>query len=267
MQNYYDALDIPPGSSGEVVKKAYEARLSDLARGGLPEKDRRARERLLNTAYFVLSNPDKRTEYDTRLNAHERKAEMSSNFKTWAVVGAVVLALGGGAVLYATERNKTRERIRMEEARIEREAEQARVQTAADEAAAERQREQAARDQERQEMAAARDRSRYTGREMSVDERIRQDQLYRANQEQREAMERQRAEERDRYQAEAERQRSVRDVERQKRYLQQQENEEAMARLRRHEAALQAEREARTRDANNPPPDIYNPNDPRIRKR
>jgi curved DNA-binding protein CbpA len=267
MQNYYDALDIPLGSSGEVIEKAYEAKLARLQAAGGPEKERRAQERLLNTAHFVLSNPQKRAEYDDRLSRDERRSEASSHFRTWAIPGAVVLALVGGSVFYAAERNKTRERIRMEEARLEREGEQLRMRAAADEAATERQREQSVRDQERQEYNAARERNRYSGREVSVDERIRQDQQYRANQEQREAMERQRAEERDRYQAEAERQRSVRDVERQKRYLQQQENEEAQARLRRHEAALQSERESRARDANNPPPDIYNPNDPRIRKR
>src|SRR5258705_4278764 len=123
MVDYYEALEISRSSGAHAIKIAYDAKLADLEASGLAEKDRRAAERALSTAYFILSNPQKRQEYDAKLSSVDRKAEMSTRFKPWLVPAIVAMVLIGGVSLYASDRARTRDRIRAEEARIAREAE------------------------------------------------------------------------------------------------------------------------------------------------
>ncbi|SHF12029.1 J domain-containing protein [Caloramator proteoclasticus] len=62
MQNYYEILQIKKGASSEEIKKAY----ARLLRKYHPERDEENFKRI-REAYEILSNPEKRREYDFQL--------------------------------------------------------------------------------------------------------------------------------------------------------------------------------------------------------
>lgn len=75
MLNYYHILGVPIGSSTEAIKQAYREQIKffhpDVFQGN-PEIAYR-KTLILNEAYEILSNPDKRREYDARLIEELRK--------------------------------------------------------------------------------------------------------------------------------------------------------------------------------------------------
>ena len=69
MLNYYHILGVPIGSSTEIIKRAYREQIKffhpDVFQGN-PEVAYQ-KTLILNEAYTVLSNPDKRNVYDAQL--------------------------------------------------------------------------------------------------------------------------------------------------------------------------------------------------------
>jgi hypothetical protein len=81
MENYYDALELAPGASGQEIRRQYRLLLHAWHPDKFPESLRGlVHERMLkiNEAYAVLGNPSRRTEYDRRLRSGVRGAETGS---------------------------------------------------------------------------------------------------------------------------------------------------------------------------------------------
>lgn len=71
----YDVLEISPQASAEVVKAAYRALMEKHHPDKNPEHRRAISQEIacrLNHAYTVLSNPQKRREYDFAHGIHPR---------------------------------------------------------------------------------------------------------------------------------------------------------------------------------------------------
>jgi len=105
-EDYYEILDIPRDASVEEIKRAYR----NLARRYHPDinKDPEAVEKFkkVSTAYKILSDPEKRKEYDTSFQVEskpqeeseeEAAEETSSRFKLLAAAIFRVLAVVFGA--------------------------------------------------------------------------------------------------------------------------------------------------------------------------
>lgn len=74
--NYYELLEISPNASDEVIKMAYKALVKkyhpDSYKGDLNEAQRIMAE--INQAYEVLSDREKRTDYDERIFSSHHSA-------------------------------------------------------------------------------------------------------------------------------------------------------------------------------------------------
>ena len=255
MQNHYQVLGVSVGATPEVLRIAFEGRLKALAKARLGEPERKAEEAALRLAYGTLTNPARRAAFDAQLEgAGEREARSSRN-TTIAVVAAVLVAVVAGLGWYFSERGARAERIRLEEARIAREAEELRYRVATEKADKERRereaayaQESAARREERDRQRVERERTQYqreVDRAQSVADR--EAERARSEEEARER-ERERAELRDKAQAERDLAAAQRDANRQKRYLEQQEEEERRIREERHQRAVLDSEEARKRE-------------------
>ncbi|WP_223648338.1 DnaJ domain-containing protein [Hymenobacter psoromatis] len=75
-QNYYQVLGVPPTASAAVIKQAYR-RLATALHPDKHQGDPRYEEQFkaVAVAYGVLSNPDRRAQYDYRLQQAARPAE------------------------------------------------------------------------------------------------------------------------------------------------------------------------------------------------
>lgn len=80
-KTYYDWLEVSPKASPEVIEKAYKALVikyhPDLQKNNNQESEIIIRK--INEAYDVLSNPVKRTEYDTQLNKKSQSNYVSKD--------------------------------------------------------------------------------------------------------------------------------------------------------------------------------------------
>ena len=76
MENYYELLEISQNASDEVISKVFKHHIKknhpDLYRGQ-EKKEAEIRVKKLNEAYEILSNPDKRKEYDNELKNYENE--------------------------------------------------------------------------------------------------------------------------------------------------------------------------------------------------
>jgi DnaJ domain/Sel1 repeat len=78
--NHYDKLEVTRYASDFVIKAAYKA----LCQTFHPDKFKRSKEeaerkmKLVNAAYAILSNPDKRAEHDREIDEHNAKTEHQS---------------------------------------------------------------------------------------------------------------------------------------------------------------------------------------------
>ena len=81
-KNYYDILEISRVASQEIVEKAYKT-LAKKYHPDLQEESNKknAEEKMkeLNEAYDVISNPEKRKEYDIKLDNAEKSKKYSSD--------------------------------------------------------------------------------------------------------------------------------------------------------------------------------------------
>ena len=76
MKNYYDILEISKLASPEVVEKAYKTLVKkhhpDLQSDN-SKQNAENKMKDLNEAYEVISNPEKRAQYDKKLSQYETK--------------------------------------------------------------------------------------------------------------------------------------------------------------------------------------------------
>ena len=74
MINYYEVLGIAQDSTAQEIKKSFRRRAKELHPDMRPDNDGRTEEemRLLLSAYEVLSDFEKRSEYDRSLHVHVR---------------------------------------------------------------------------------------------------------------------------------------------------------------------------------------------------
>ena len=71
MKNYYEILEVSTKASSEVIEKAYKALVKKYHPDLQPEnnkKDAEEKIKIINEAYSVLSNTEKKAKYDTELN-------------------------------------------------------------------------------------------------------------------------------------------------------------------------------------------------------
>ena len=75
MGNYYELLEVSKNASSEVISKVFKYHIKknhpDLFEGKEKEQAE-VKVKILNEAYDVLSNPEKRREYDEKLAEEER---------------------------------------------------------------------------------------------------------------------------------------------------------------------------------------------------
>lgn len=109
MLNYYHILGVPIGSSTEVIKQAYREQIKffhpDVFRGN-PEIAYR-KTLILNEAYEILSNPDKRREYDARLIEELRKNYESKSKNQQSTNNARTASEEGNPVHHKTSQDKS----------------------------------------------------------------------------------------------------------------------------------------------------------------
>jgi len=74
MINYYEILGIAPNSTAQEIKKSFRRRAKEIHPDVRPDDERRSEEemRLLLAAYEILSDIDKRDEYDRALRSFIR---------------------------------------------------------------------------------------------------------------------------------------------------------------------------------------------------
>ena len=76
MENYYELLEVSQNASDEVISKVFKHHIKknhpDLYKGQ-EKKEAEIRVKKLNEAYEILSNPDKRKEYDNELKNYENE--------------------------------------------------------------------------------------------------------------------------------------------------------------------------------------------------
>lgn len=109
--NYYEALEVSPKASPEVLRAAYKSLIQRYHPDRHPgDQEAAARSRLVVEAYQVLSDTDKRAAYDHQLQRQQASREAASRPRTvppaparrpsrdnhwllWPVTAVVVLAL------------------------------------------------------------------------------------------------------------------------------------------------------------------------------
>jgi len=62
--NYYQILGLPLQATAEQIEQAYQDRIRQKPHSDYSEETRHARQQWLNRAYHILSDPEKRSEYD-----------------------------------------------------------------------------------------------------------------------------------------------------------------------------------------------------------
>ncbi|MCW5574733.1 MAG: DnaJ domain-containing protein [Burkholderiales bacterium] len=114
----YDILEISPAASPEVVLAAYE-RLSEKYDPQNPENSGNPDSKIMHSAveeaYFTIKNPEKRAQYDKKLEARNRAmyqhVEIVDPFWTMPklIMVALIIIIGGGYYYdYAEKKNEAR---------------------------------------------------------------------------------------------------------------------------------------------------------------
>jgi hypothetical protein len=76
MHTHYDNLKVTRGAPAEVIRAAYKALSQRYHPDKNPSPDAQRIMRIINEAYTVLGDPERRTAYDRELAARERQAPM-----------------------------------------------------------------------------------------------------------------------------------------------------------------------------------------------
>lgn len=78
--DYYEILEVRENASEEVIKMAYKALALKYHpdRSGDVKKDAHTKMQMINEAYMMLSNPEKRKQYDQQMRI--RKSAYSQNY-------------------------------------------------------------------------------------------------------------------------------------------------------------------------------------------
>ena len=82
MENYYDILEVSEKASDEVIEKAYKVLVKKYHPDLQEEQNKSKAEEMMkkiNEAYDVLSNPEKRAEYDANLELEKQRINRESN--------------------------------------------------------------------------------------------------------------------------------------------------------------------------------------------
>ena len=79
MVDYYEILEVHPKASPEIIKKAYFILAKKYHPDVYPDKEFAVKKMaLLNEAYSVLSDPEKRRAYDSRRNGTSRESAQNN---------------------------------------------------------------------------------------------------------------------------------------------------------------------------------------------
>ncbi len=84
--NYYEILQVDKNASKEVIDKAFKVLAKKYHPDAQPEDKKELFEeqfKELNNAYEVLSNPEKRTEYDATLDSQTFDPQLIENMKNF----------------------------------------------------------------------------------------------------------------------------------------------------------------------------------------
>jgi DnaJ-class molecular chaperone len=122
--NHYEVLGVRRNASPRAVRKAYERRLKALAKR--PDgTEKAAEERIVKSAFAVISDPAKRGDYDSRLGESDA-LNVGEASGTPLLIGLIVVAIAAAAIgFFVIERSKERAWMRMEEKRAAAEREKA----------------------------------------------------------------------------------------------------------------------------------------------
>jgi diphthamide biosynthesis protein 4 len=89
--NYYQALDVPPGATGEEITRAYRALMRITHPDNFRDADQRSKAeercKLINAAYTVLSRPETRREYDAQIRTTAMSDALMQRYTGNAPVG------------------------------------------------------------------------------------------------------------------------------------------------------------------------------------
>lgn len=76
MKNYYEILEVKSDTSDEVIKAAYKALIKKYHPDNGSNNDPSGEKlRLVNEAYDILSDPEKRKQYDVQFKAEQREKD------------------------------------------------------------------------------------------------------------------------------------------------------------------------------------------------
>lgn len=100
-KDYYEILEISPTASDEVIKMAYKALVKkyhpDVYENKTQEFEKKMKD--INEAYEILSNPQKRTQYDyfrkyTLVSTHNTnnvQEEKQENYTKFVLIALIVI--------------------------------------------------------------------------------------------------------------------------------------------------------------------------------
>ena len=244
--DYYELLDVPENTNDAWLKRAFETAQQRIsADTALSEKDREQASRTIDAAFRTLSSRVTREVYDEKLHrrreqAANAEAGLLSQLSSPKILIAIALiaVLGGGMVW---QYSREQERIRFERERIAQEqAEQKRLAEAEAQRQRDRQRIQEEIQAQKEAVETQHKLALEAGQaEMQKKAFVADDRYVPAQQQQSnlyadryEGYQRQSEEQKQRYEDEQNLRRARAEVERQKRFLEQREHEDAMERAR-----------------------------------
>lgn len=111
MKNYYEILEVNENASKEVIDKAYKVLAKKYHPDLQEEKNKKAAEekiKSLNEAYEILSNPEKRKNYDNKIARLREEEERKKQVEHQKYVNNIsnVYARQYASVQRGTEKNK-----------------------------------------------------------------------------------------------------------------------------------------------------------------
>lgn len=244
-RDHYEVLGVPENANETWIRRAFQTAQDRIAAdAGLSDKDRQEELRALESALRTLTSAPAREAYDEKLRrAREAQARAEAGIvaqlkspKAWITL-ALVAAIGGG---WYWQYSREQDRLRIEREQITAEqAEKRRIAEAEERRLREKQRlqeeirAQKEAEENQHKLSLEATQADLQKKQFAVDDRIpalQQQSNYYADRV--DALRRQSEDQRQRYEEEAALRRAQAEVDRQKRYLEQREREEAYERAR-----------------------------------